>query len=352
MLLLADCSVNKEIDFWDEDDGTGDPFLGYAYRWRITLQVQAQTHSSQSTPTPYAYDGRSVEVGHWVANGNSGRANIITAIESQNAETVVCIVEDAERFNIFSDPNMSGIGVIESGPCIIFTTGDDELPVLGPVPDFYLPFNAVNDLEARFLSMNSDEFILVRQVAHTFELGDLIYADPNNLGSYLKTDAANIGNAVGLVVKVNTPGLNYFHYRPLGSLITRVKPPLSGVHGTIFYADPTNAGKLTSTKPAVNARPIYMRLDRPDRAILIGRPAESSTNSGSETHKYDVPNVASGQTTFILPIDVREILYMSINGIENENYTFDTTSKVLVFDPVETGYGVDADDDVFFIYKS
>ena len=43
---------------------------------------------------------------------------------------------------------------------------------------------------------------------------------------------------------------------------------------------------------------------------------------------------------------------MSINGIENKNFTFDVETKAIVFDPVATGYGVDVTDEVFFIYKS
>jgi hypothetical protein len=352
LLLFGTFVINQENAYWNEDDGSGDPFIGYPYRWEVTLNLQPQMHSSPSTPTPFEFNGNDIEVDDWVAGGGGGMSVQVVEILSSSASSVTCVVEDTERFNLFSNPEQNGLGIFPEGNCIIFKIGDDGLPMLGPVPDGFISTNSINDLEARFLAMNADEFVLVKQSSHGMELGDLIYADPVNLGGYLKTDAANISNAVGIVTRINVPGLDYFNYRPLGSLVTRVKPPLAGVHGTIFYADPENAGKLTSSKPLVNPRPIYMRLDRPDRAILIGRPAESNTNSGAETHKYDVEDVASGQTTFTLPDDCREVLYMSINGIENENYTFDTDSKVLIFDPVETGYGVDVDDEVFFIYKS
>jgi hypothetical protein len=352
MLLLASASVNAETAYWNDDDGSGDLFIGLAYRWRMTLQVQPQIHSSPASQTPFQFDGNDVEVDDWIANGVGGRANQIVEIISKNSSTVVCIVEDVERYNIFSDPTMSGAGSIEAGNCIVFKVGDDGLPLLGPVPDFYLGYNAVNDLEARFLAMNSDEFVLVRQVSHGMVLGDLIYADPVNLGGYLKTDSANIANAVGIVVRINIPGLDYFSYRPLGSLITKVSPPLTGVHGTIFYADPINPGKLTSVEPVTNPRPIYMRLDRPDRAILIGRPADTTNGSSAETYKYNVGEVATNQELFTLPSDCHEVLFMSINGIENENFTFNETSKELTFDPIATGYGVDGGDEVFFIYKS
>ena len=352
--LLLTGSVFNQVEhaYWNDGDGTGDPFFGFPYRWVVSFTVSPQTHSSPFTLTPFEYNGLDIQVNDWIANENRGRAVVIIQILSQTATAVECIVEDYERFNTFNDVTISGAGSVSNGQCIIFRLGDDGLPILSGVPDFFLGFNSINDLEARFLSMNSDEFVLVRQENHNLSVGDLIYPDPVNLGEYLTTDAANIGNALGIVVRINVPSTNYFSYRPLGQLVTNITPPLIGVPGTIFYADPNNAGKLTSTRPLTNARPIYLRLDSPTKAILISRPADSDAESSSETYKYSVENVAAGQTIFTLPLDAQSVLYMSINGIENNNYTFNAMSKELVFDPIETGYGVDETDEVFFIYKS
>ena len=352
LLLTASVFTDLEHAFWTDGDGTGDPFFGFPYQWRLTLTLNPQVHSSPFTQTPFEYNGLDVQVGDWIANESKGRAVVITQIISQNTSVVECIAEDYERYNLFNDGTLSGSGNVSNGPCIVFRLGDDGLPILNGIPDFYLGFNAGNDLEARFLSVNSDEFVLVRQENHNLSIGDLIYPDPVNLGEYLTTDAANIGNALGIVVRINVPSTNYFSFRPLGQLVTNIEPPLLGIPGTIFYADPNNPGKLTSNKPPVNARPIFLRLDSPTRAILIGRPADSEAEGSSETNKYSVENVLTGQTSFTLPIDAQSVLYMSINGIENTNFTFDNVTKELTFDPIETGYGVDTDDDVFFIYKT
>lgn len=351
-LLTGSVRTDLEHAYWTDGDGTGDPFFGFPYQWKITLTVNSQIHSSPFTQTPFEYNGLDVQVGDWIANESRGRAVIITEILTQNFLSIECIVEDYERFNLFNDELQTGSGNVSNGTCIVFRMGDDGLPILSGVPDLFLSFNAINDLEARFLSVNSDEFVLVRQENHNLVVGDLIYPDPVNLGGYRVTDAANIGNALGVVVRINVPSTNYFSYRPLGQLVTNITPPLIGVPGTIFYADPANPGKLTSTRPTTNARPIYLRLDSPSKAILISRPADSDAESSSETYKYEVENVAAGQTIFNLPVDAQSVLYMSINGIENNNFTFNTLTKVLEFDPIETGYGVDETDEVFFIYKS
>jgi len=43
---------------------------------------------------------------------------------------------------------------------------------------------------------------------------------------------------------------------------------------------------------------------------------------------------------------------MSINGIENKNFTFDVSTHKVTFDPVKTGYNVDPEDIVIFTYET
>lgn len=355
MLLLVSILENyEEVAYWEENDNTNDPYVGRTYQWRINLEIQPQFHGNHTTQTPYQFNGLDVQVGDWIASGVIGRALKIVEIESQDYSVATLIVEDYERYNTFNDLMGSGSGFIDTGNGIIFRLGSEGLPVLGPIPDLYMQDKAVEDLMARFIGRNNvTEFVLVRQENHGLFPGDVIYADFELDYGYKKVDKANLQRAIGIVTEMGVPGLAYFSYRPLGRLINNVNPPLWGAHGDVFYLNPDDPGQLTTDKPEENPIPVYLQLDLPNRAILLERGVEHGVKvKESETNKYDVENVDPGQTTFQLPSDVREVLYMTINGIENENYTFDLASKVLVFDPVETGYGVDVDDEVFFIYKS
>jgi len=352
-LPKATFAVYEETALWDEDDNSGDPYLGVAYQWRVTFDVTPQQHSSHITLTANYYTGSDVRIGDWYSSGINGKAVLVREIESQNDFSVTAIVEDYERWNLFSDPNLQGYGMVDYGAGFFFRLNADGFPILGPIEEFYLSSKSIEDLEARFMARNgARDFVLVRQVNHGFFPGDVIYADSVADTGYKKVDRNNIQKALGIVTEINVPGLYYFSYRPLGRLINNVNPPLWGQHGDTYYLDPNEPGALTIDKPALNAIPVYFQLDLPTRAIQLERGIEVAQKSQSETNKYDVENVASGQTTFTLPSDAKEVLYMAINGIENENFTFDTGSKVLVFDPVETGYGVDVDDEVFFMYKS
>lgn len=351
--LKSKISQFDDYAYWNEDDNTGDPYIGYSYQWKVTIDCDLQPHGNHTTQTPNYYTGRDVQVGDWFASGVQGRANIVKEIISADDYKIVCVIEDFERYNIFTDPNQSGTGMCAPfDPGIFFRIGQDGLPILGPIDSGYFGDKTVEDLIARFMARNgSDEFVLVRQEFHGFFPGDVIYADFETDIGYKKADRANLQKAIGIVTEINVPGLNYFSYRPMGRLINNVNPPLWGSHGDVFYMNPDEPGTLTNERPTGIAIPVYLQLDLPNRAILLERGVEVATAS-SETNKYDVEKVTAGQTTFTLPNDCREVLYMAINGIENENYTFNVVSKVLQFDPVETGYGVDVDDEVFFVYKS
>lgn len=354
LLLLSNIRDDwAEVAYWEEDDNSGDPWLYKPYRWQINIETQTQSHSNHVSASPFQYNGTDVAVGDWVASGIQGKALQIVEVVSQEFDLVSVVVEDVERWNLFTDPTGSGSGFIQTGLGIIFRTNSEGMPVLGPIPDEYLQTKAVDDLVARFMARNGvSDFVLVHQEGHGMYRGDVIYADFAANSGYKKVDAANLNRAIGIVSEVNVPGLDYFSYRPLGKLINNLYPPLWGEHGDVFYLDPASPGGVTNEKPTGLAIPVYLQLDLPTRAIQLERGAELANSEESETNKYDVTNVVTGQTTFTLPADAKEVLYMAINGIENENFTFDPVSKELEFDPVDTGYGVDNEDEIFFIYKS
>lgn len=339
----------EPVEYW-LDGATDDPYYGYAYKWRYTMQVEAQSHGSPNTDIQYFYDGSSVQQGDWFCAGLGGLALQIVTIESQDSSNLVVIGEDVDRFNLFSESiftSSQGAGPASTG--VIFNLGDDGLPMLAGLPQATFGDTFSSDLENRFRYRNLQKtFVRVNQPGHTLLVGDVIRPDYNNVGQFVAALAdANIHSIIGTVTSVGIPGDDWFTFRPIGQIVENVSPALVGAFGDFFYVDPTSPGKLTNIKPTNNARPIYMRLEKETRGLLVDR----GTEDYNETQKFDVV-VTDGQTEFTMPVNAEEVLYMSINGIENKDFVFDTTSKALTFDPVATGYGVETTDEVFFIYKS
>jgi hypothetical protein len=63
-------------------------------------------------------------------------------------------------------------------------------------------------------------------------------------------------------------------------------------------------------------------------------------------------SVFDNQVNFTLPTDAFEVVSMIINGVETMNFTFNSTTKALTFDPTANGYGVDSTDEVRFVYTT
>jgi hypothetical protein len=348
------------IEFWTSDDGTGDPWLGYPYKWEATFTVAAQFHSSHLTREPFVYHGMDVKVGDWITDFLTAFAVKIVSIDAAqtNSETVVCVVEDVDRYNTFTDPTGSGTGVCSGGPGILFELSDDGMPVFGNFSPFYAALSNnlafQNDLEARFRHRNIiADFIQVNQSGHALNIGDAIQMDENGL--YVKSIAdAKVNKTVGTVTEVSSNG-STFSYRPIGRYIESLEVELPGVPGDLIYVG--GDGAFTNVKPESFAMPIYIRLDAPNKAIFIDRGIDGGSGGGtpttdSFTRLYSVPSVTTGQTIFTMPVGALEVTVMTINGMENTNYTFDSVTRELIFDPVETGYGVDEGDDVMFMYRT
>lgn len=354
-VLQVNILSTVEQEYWF-DGSVSDPWWGAPYRWRVTLSVTPSSHSDPSTSIPMSYTGDDIKVGDWVASGPSGAAVQIISIEHQSIDSATVVVEDIERYNTFNDPYQSGSGAIETGTGYVFELNDKGEPILQGISEGSMPSTYQSDIVSRFSYRNiNSTYIRVNQPGHSFSIGDIIRV--TTLGTFEKAVADfNVNAAIGVINSVGVPGSNWFTFKPFGKVMKNVKPDLVGSYGDVFFIDPENPGKLTRTRPEENIRPIYLRLESPNKAILLDAGMFDVPINGpveeSKTHKYEVDSVSDDQTIFTMPSNTNEVLFMSINGIENENFTFDPESKILIFDPEATGYGVDSTDRVVFIYKS
>lgn len=277
---------------WTVDDGTGDPWLGYPYRWRATVSVAPQTHSFHMTPTPFQYDGTSVVVGDWFSDFMTGNALKIVEIESQGQDQITVILEDVDRYNTFNDPFTAGIGA-SSGDGVIFSLGDDGLPILAPMT----PIQGVLgpnlgwqlDQISRFRYRNYlRSHYPVRQPGHEFSVGEFLVLGTEG---YEKASADNYVEAiVGTVSAVGIPSGDWFNYRPVGRVVENIEPTLPGNPGDLIYLSAT--GDYTLVRPTSWAKPIYIRLETGSKAIQLDRNVEAIGKNGYSSQTYVVTSIA------------------------------------------------------------
>lgn len=344
-LLQITTTLVYDNDYWF-DAVNPSMWDGTPYRWNVIGIINVQIHSSDQTRTPFSYNGQDVAIGDWFTD-SSGRAFKIIEISDNSDGNFTCVIEDVDRFNVYNDTTISGYGGPTSPVCFIFPLSENGLPNLGQLPSGYLSAEALAALESRFISRNyQNDFIRVYQTNNGFSVGDFIKIDEEAEGRYELCPSSEINLAIGVVNGINVPGTDWFTFKALNEIVEDVQPPLVGEYGDIFYMDPANPGKVTGIKPAINARPVYIRLETENRAVRLN----AITDSNTETHVLKISGHVDNQVEFQMPSTAADVTLMSINGIENTNFTFDAVTKMVTFDPVATGYIVEASDEVIFTY--
>ncbi|MNK74297.1 hypothetical protein D3C87_938060 [compost metagenome] len=346
--LMLSISNISDREYWIDESATPPTWNYYPFKWLIECNIELQNHSSDKTPTPFMYTGSDIVVGDWFSD-DTGYVYRISEIVYQDLFSAQLVIEDVGQYNTNNDPSAQGQGQPRAFSGFIFTLAENGLPDIQSMPIARFSPEVFTSVQSRFQARNLvSEFVTIYQTNNGFALGDFIKVDEANEGRFELCAANEINLAVGIVNGANTPKTDYFTFKPLTEILENVQPPLVGAYGDIFYIDPANPGKVTNVKPASDAKPVYIRLETETRAVRLN--AIVDENSITVVHKVETTTL--DQVEFTLPAEAKSVQAMSINGIENKNFTFDDTTKVITFDPVATGYGVEETDEVIFVYNT
>jgi len=315
------------------------------YRWIVVLTITPKRQSSLETNTPKRYDGLDLKVGSWFAD-STGKAYKIVSFTEQTATNVTLTCEDVDFYNAINDTTTAFNGIPKSGNCVFFDISELGVPQIEGVSSLTYNPASIATLNTRFFTYNPNiNFVNIKQTNHGLNVGDIV-AINTDTGLYDLATSSDF--AVGIVTMINNPSNDYFSFEPFGKIDDSIKTPLIGEMGDIFYLDPANPGKLTKEKPVGKNKPIYIRLESETKAILL----DTISDTVATIITYEMETVTQDQIEFELPTDAVRVLEMSINGIENKNFTFDVSTHKVTFDPVKTGYNVDPEDIVIFTYET
>jgi hypothetical protein len=292
-ITITSIDVNE---LWTEDDGTGDPWLGYPYRWAAQIAVTPQQHSSHLTSTPYYYDGMDIGVGDWFSDIATGFAVQIVDFVEQTASTVTVICEDVDRFNTRSNPTGSGMGIGYTGQGFLFQIGEDGLPILAGMTTLNTALQGnlawQMDQISRFRYRNLlHSYYRVRQPSHSFVVGDIVRLQSTGLYVKVVPGSSNVETAVGAVTSVSVPGPSWFSYRPIGRVITNIAPELPGNPGSLVYLAENEA--FTALRPTQWAKPVYIRLETGKTGIFLDRGVEAAGDNGYASQVQIISNPLS-----------------------------------------------------------
>jgi hypothetical protein len=263
--LYASVISITPYDQWTQSNGPSDPFVGYDYQWSVYLQVQPV--SSGDFNNNFQYDGTFVNVGDWLimTSGSYVTTVQIIGIDSANSIFIQCIVEDIDRYNLYSSGTY---GINDISPpglydALVVRLGEDGLAIINGITPYSIPVTTQAEIDSRFrfrnyLQNNYRTF----QNGHTFEIGDSISLNPNGTYSLASGSGLAAYKVIGRIKDINIPGDGWFTYEPKGKLARYISPDLPGSPGGIVYLDPNYAGKLTASKPNSGiAIPIFIKID-------------------------------------------------------------------------------------------
>lgn len=243
---------------WAND---GSAYAGFPWRFNAILSITAQAHDDPNTSPSFFYDGTNVTVGDWIFTSGDGFLMQIRSISSQSFNSVHCVIEDVEQANIYNDATQSQNAASPNGTGYLFSVDGDGYPVISPVPGTLatsIPAQFYANVLTRFYK---DKFVgdyRVHQVAHGFTAGKIIYLQSSGVYALANANAAGTANPIGIVTDVSV-GPDDFRYRPIGPVVNATMP--AGNPGDFVYLSGTTSGALTTTAPAQNIRPMFVRID-------------------------------------------------------------------------------------------
>jgi hypothetical protein len=308
---------------WSENDGASNITAGKAYKWDVTLDVTAQAHSSHEhgSDVTFFYNGEDIVVGDYICSSNKGDILKIISITSQSNNTCVCVAEDEHRLNTYQDSTQLADGSISQDDGFIFEVKNGS-PILFPTPDVF-PGSLIQafgtQIFSRFAYREAKDTIHIEQSSHGLLAEDPIYLASD--GSYAKVDLTDTTN-IGTVVEIGVPGVNYFRYRPIGSLVNLSMPSSAAVGGLVYISD-SSPGALTGTKPTSNiVMPVFIKVSATSGI------SHNGGSSGSGTSVITVANITERDA--LAPSEGQLVLVADTGGGEWALYIYTSSAWQLI----------------------
>jgi hypothetical protein len=254
-----------EYAYWELPDYPDDPLAGRAYQWEITVAVNPQIIGDKSGSGSYTEDD--IQLGDWITLTVLSPSTTlqIVGITSRSNGIIVMVVEDVDRYNLYLRGMAGGISNPNEGfyDALIYRLSDEGYPIFVGVKPQDVVQDVLEEINSRFKYRNYlQNNVRVYQENNGFDIGDELSLDAYGVYSKAVAQGLSAYKVVGQVKDINIPGPGWFTFQPNGKLVRYLSPNLPGNSGDVIYLNPSNAGKLTATRPTSGiAVPVFIKLD-------------------------------------------------------------------------------------------
>ena len=287
------------VEYWPEPLGADDPWWAGGssprfYKWRVKFKLPfSQNHSYPYSSKPFQYSLIDVNVGDFIASGDSGKVYRVSRIEAKSETVMTCIIEDVYRTLTFK-----------------YEQGQSQPSNFA----FFLCFNVNEDFETGI-----DPYSVNSQIRSSTMI---------NIPSYLKQISFiqypifkcecdfNIGDAIAI-----EKGVGFV--RPVGKLNKRIVGKVIGSTGIDkeYIVEPITRHDVISQNVGEYGDVLYLDTDGSTLTTNItSKPMYLKTYNA-------IPNVSKSNPLITNPI-IEAGTVIDINGNE---ITFDTTTSLTEF---------------------
>lgn len=280
------------------------------FRWKITMNIVTQQQSSYLTRSPGFYNGQDVTVGQWIGNVVTGQAWQIIRIDSKTNDQIVLIIQDVYRYNTFRDPFREGNGGPAFGTYLIFNLSDAGLPQIDPVPEGITSSSFTQNIQSRFEYINLQYDYPLFAEGNTFQIGDVIAADPAN-NSFTLSDAAHT-TVIGRVNSISDTIPGWFTVKPVQKVVDNLDY-LPGDVGDTLYVSITNPGEIT-IEPGGSTVYVKLRNNTSSRTTST-LPGPTSPGNVFQLNSVDITVNGSGTANDLINAVNLETANTGVNAV-------------------------------------
>ena len=244
------------IETYSDIDNSGLTGQDIAYQFVIN-SIQQQAISDESTRQKGIYNGIDIKAGDWLSDGTGEIILQIKNVIFKSATSIEIVAKDVDglTFRQYSLNKPSA----DSDICV-FELTENGLPVLLGDAISMFADRAIDKIQSRFSIDEDDErFRFYHNSPNTTLPGEIVTIDDN--GVIVKHGSVGASSTpVGTVVS-KSHNNKIVYVKPFNKIIDNYADPsvLTGSPGDTYYTDPSDPGKIKTTK-SPGSKPVYLHL--------------------------------------------------------------------------------------------
>ena len=337
LLLTGTISNINSGETYPYVDETGLNSAGAKIDYTITvgsIDPQSVGDASVRTGGSKQYTALDIKTGDWITSANGQICLQIVSVDSKTDSSITFTAKDVDMISYKTYAN----NAMSNGDTVIFfEVSDNGQPLIttADITAFQNP-GSIDKIQGRFAATEETErFRFEFDTAQTgYEKGDTITVNTVD-GSFIKFGATNSSDIpLGIVIE-KTMGNRVVYVKPFNTIIDNHSNPelLTGSAGDIYYTDPANPGKMTTTE-ASGSQAILLQVKDAVSTVITTTVAGYLPDSADSLIINGVESFEGGVDT--TPATVQDLVNL-INADTADHFV--TASKNSVYASTETGDG-------------